>query len=120
VYQDIKLLNENIVKLGVRFFKSVMERHHLRTDEIDWFLPHLSSMLFRRQLYDEMVARDVPIPAEKWFTNLPEKGNTGSASILVALEECINSGKFKPGDQIICGVPESARFTYACMCLTAV
>ena len=35
------------------------------------------------------------IPFEKWFTNLAYKGNTGSASIYVIMEELFQSGHLK-------------------------
>ncbi len=60
------------------------------------------------------------IPLDKWFTNLTYKGNTGSASIFVMLEELVSSGKLEQGDKIFCLVPESARFLYAYMLLTVV
>ncbi|VTP93530.1 3-oxoacyl-[acyl-carrier-protein] synthase III C-terminal domain-containing protein [Sphingobacterium daejeonense] len=50
------------------------------------------------------------IAEEKWFTNLHEKGNTGSASIYIMLEELLYSGRLKPNQEIICMVPESGRF----------
>jgi 3-oxoacyl-[acyl-carrier-protein] synthase-3 len=60
------------------------------------------------------------IPPEKWFSNLESKGNTGSASILIMLEELWNSGALKPGHRLLVGVPESARFTFAYMHCTVV
>jgi 3-oxoacyl-[acyl-carrier-protein] synthase-3 len=36
------------------------------------------------------------------------------------LEELFNNNKIQKGDKILCMVPESARFSYAYMLLTAV
>ncbi len=58
------------------------------------------------------------IPKEKWFTNLETKGNVGSGSIYLMVEELMNSGKLKKGDQILLAVPESARFSYVFTWLT--
>ena len=60
------------------------------------------------------------IPYEKWFTNLAYKGNTGSASIYVILEELFRSGKLKAGEKLLCFIPESGRFSMAYILLTAV
>ena len=60
------------------------------------------------------------IPYEKWFTNLASKGNTGSASIYVMLEELFHSGKLKEGQKLLCFIPESGRFSMAYMLLTVV
>ena len=57
---------------------------------------------------------------ERWFTNLKYKGNTGAASIFIMLDELFKSGKLKAGQRILFMVPESARFTFACMHLTVV
>jgi 3-oxoacyl-[acyl-carrier-protein] synthase-3 len=118
--QDVTLLGENIIRTAARFFKTIAEKHSLNVSEIDWLLPHLSSMFFQEPLVEEMVKQGLTIPIQKWFTNLKYKGNTGSASIFIMLEELVKSGKIKSGHRIVCVVPESARFTFACAHLTAV
>jgi 3-oxoacyl-[acyl-carrier-protein] synthase-3 len=58
------------------------------------------------------------IPMEKWFMNLAYVGNVGAASIYLALEELMGSGKLKKGNKILLSVPESGRFSYAYAYLT--
>jgi len=58
------------------------------------------------------------IPFERWATNLPEKGNTGSASIYIMIEELFHSGKLEVGQKLLCWVPESGRFSSSFMLLT--
>ena len=60
----------------------------------------------------------INIPSEKWFMNLARVGNVGSASIYLALDELMNSGKLKKGNKILLSVPESGRFSYAYAYLT--
>jgi 3-oxoacyl-[acyl-carrier-protein] synthase-3 len=60
------------------------------------------------------------IPFERWFTNLATKGNTGSASIYIMLEELFHSGRLTRGETILCMIPESGRFSVAYMFLTVV
>ena len=60
----------------------------------------------------------VELPQDKWFINLGKVGNIGSASIFIALEELIESGKLKKGQKIFLTVPESARFSFANALLT--
>ena len=62
----------------------------------------------------------VELPQERWFVNLSNVGNIGSASIFIALEELMNSGKLKKGHKIALTIPESARFSYANAVLTVV
>ena len=58
------------------------------------------------------------LPFEKWFMNLQNVGNVGSASIYLALDELINSGRLKSGDRVLLSVPESGRFSFAYAYLT--
>ena len=119
--QDTGILNEQIIKVSVnRALARTIDRRKIKADKIDWFLPHYSSEYFRDKLHDAMVGIGFPIPYEKWFTNLTYKGNTGSASIYVMLEEIFHSDKLKEGQQILCFIPESGRFSVAYMLLTVV
>lgn len=119
--QDVRVLAENIIEVGfLKSFERVKEKHGNQSGTIDWLLPHYSSGFFRQPIYDKLVESDFVIPFEKWFTNLPYKGNTGSASIFIMLEELMSSGRVQKGDTILCAVPESARFSFAYMQLTAV
>jgi len=116
--QDVNLLSENIVKLAGRFFAEVRRRRGLEPQDVDWLVPHISSMFFQRPLYEEMAGQGFDLPVEKWFTNLMYKGNTGAASFPIVLEELYHSGKLRPGERVVCAVPESARFTFAAIHLT--
>jgi len=118
--QDVDLLGENIVPVGNSFFLDIAERRDLDVKDIDWFLPHLSSEFFRKRIEDELIKNAIPIPQEKWFTNLTRLGNVGAASIYFMLEELFNSDRLKKGDTILCMVPESARFSYVYVYLTVV
>jgi 3-oxoacyl-[acyl-carrier-protein] synthase-3 len=117
--QDVDVLVRHIVPLAGKALLHVRQQRNLDADQVDLFLPHLSSMFFRQPILDEMHNVGETIPLERWFTNLPYKGNTGAAAIYIMLEELVNSGKLQPGHRLLCAVPESARFTYALMHLTA-
>ncbi|MDP3977378.1 MAG: beta-ketoacyl-ACP synthase III [Pseudomonas sp.] len=121
IKQDVKLLNENIVKFTVEeTLKRIMARRELRVADIDYFLPHYSSEYFRERLAEGLANIDLPIPQERWFTNLTSKGNTGAASIFIMLEELFASGRLRSGQRLLCYVPESGRFSSAFMQLTVV
>ena len=121
VKQDVKLLNDNIVKYTVEeALRRIMARRELRVADIDWFLPHYSSEFFRERLAEGLANVDLPIPQERWFTNLTSKGNTGAASIFIILEELFNGGRLRSGQKLLCYVPESGRFSSAFMHLTVV
>src|SRR5260221_431473 len=49
-----------------------------------------------------------------------KRGPTSAASIFVMLDELFKSGRLKPGQRILCMVPESGRFIISFMHLTVV
>ena len=119
--QDVRLLKKTVLPVALkRSFERIRERRQLRPEAIDWLLPHLSSEFFRQPICEVLEGLNFVVPPEKWFTNLSSKGNTGSASIFIILEELFSSGRLRKGDRILCTVPESARFTFAYMHLTVV
>jgi 3-oxoacyl-[acyl-carrier-protein] synthase-3 len=120
IRQDTRLLGGNIVETGARGIKRVSEKYNFTTDEIDYFLPHMSSEYFRYKIEEEAEKIGCPLPQEKWFTNLHKFGNVGAASAYLMMEELFNSGKLKKGDQVLVMSPESARFSYAYVKLTVV
>lgn len=121
VKQNVKLLNDNIVRLTVEeALRRIIPRRGLKAEEIEHFLPHYSSEFFRQRLADGLANVGLPIPLERWFTNLTRKGNTGSASFFIMLEELFNSARLKAGERLLCYVPESGRFSSAFLHLTVV
>jgi 3-oxoacyl-[acyl-carrier-protein] synthase III len=118
--QDVKLLGDNIVKMGGVFMKDIFDRRNISVDDFQYFLPHLSSEYFRVHISGELDRMGMHIPQEKWFTNLTRLGNVGAASIYFMLEELFHSGKLKKGDRILCMIPESARFSYVYSLITVV
>jgi 3-oxoacyl-[acyl-carrier-protein] synthase-3 len=121
VKQDIKHLDKWIVQTAIdRALIRVIDKHHLKPEDIDWYLPHYSSGYFRDKFYDRMKEIGFEIPYEKWFTNLYTKGNTGSAAIYIIIEDIFKSGRLKKGQQLLCFIPESGRFSHCYMMLSVV
>jgi 3-oxoacyl-[acyl-carrier-protein] synthase-3 len=119
VKQDVKILNENIVAITVeKALANIANKRAIKPEDFTFFLPHYSSQYFRERLFAGLESISFSIPYEKWFTNLTEKGNTGSASIFIMLEELFNSDRLKVGDKLLCYVPESGRFSSGFMQLT--
>ncbi len=121
VKQDVRLLDAHIVTTAMdRTLTAVARKYRLKPEQIDWYLPHYSSHFFRDRFYEGMKRAGFEIPYEKWFTNLYQVGNIGSASIYLILEALFYSDKVKDGDTILCFIPESGRFAHSFMLLTAV
>lgn len=116
--QDVRALGDNIVPFGVKFLKSVLSKRKIDTTEIDYFLPHLSSMFFWKKIVEEFDKEGVDIPESKWFINLPEVGNIGAASAYAMLQGLTERKDLVKGNKVMLFVPESARFSYAVVYLT--
>lgn len=118
--QDTRLLGDNIVPRGGVYLKELAEKHNITADDVDYFLPHMSSEFFKKQIDDNLKSIGFGIDESKWFYNLTRVGNVGAASTFLMLEELFHSGKLKKGEKILVMVPESARFSYAYIYLTVV
>jgi len=120
VKQDITLLSNNIVDLGGKKIKEILDRRGITAADIDYFLPHISSDFFRPKIYDMVQIYGGGIPYEKWFINLYTVGNVGAASVFLMINELFHSGRLKRGEKLLLLVPESARFSYMYAMLTVV
>jgi 3-oxoacyl-[acyl-carrier-protein] synthase-3 len=118
IKQDVKLLDEFILVKGADSMHDALSKNNITSDQIDYFLPHVSSHYFVDDLRKSLAEKGIDLPKEKWFMNLARVGNVGSASIYIALDELMNSGKLKKGDKILLSVPESGRFSFAYAYLT--
>jgi 3-oxoacyl-[acyl-carrier-protein] synthase-3 len=119
IRQNLRIL-DNIVKVGVESFLGLIKRGKISPKEIDHLVCHYSSHHFRGKILALLELSGSMVPEDRWFTNLYTKGNTGCASIFIALDELLRSGNLKPGQTVLCMVPESGRFVTAFMRLTVV
>ena len=117
--QDVRLL-ENIVKLGVDGALRLIGEKLLDVNRLDHFLCHYSSHHFRSKILDMLKMCNALIAEDKWYTNLYTRGNTGSASIMIMLDDFLREGRGQAGETILCMVPESGRFNVAYVHLTVV
>lgn len=118
IKQDVKLLDEFILSKGAESMSHAMSKNNISSDQVDYFIPHVSSNFFVEGLKKGLTEKGIGMADEKWFMNLSRVGNVGSASIYLAVEELMNSGNLKKGDRILLSVPESGRFSFAYAYLT--
>ena len=118
IKQDVKLLSENIINFGYDKLYESFQRHDFSPNDIDHFLPHISSYFFASKIDEALIQNGISIPKEKWFTNLKTTGNIGAASIYIMVDELMKSGKLKKGEKVFLLVPESSRFSYVFCLLT--
>lgn len=80
-----------------RVLKEALESADMDVDDIDHLLLHQANIRIM-----ETVAKRLGVPFEKVITNLSEYGNTSAASIPLAFDEAVRSGKVKKGDVVAC------------------
>jgi 3-oxoacyl-[acyl-carrier-protein] synthase-3 len=121
IRQDTDLLAQTLLGVGVEECRRLIKTGRIDPElGYDWFLPHISSYYFYNQLVDAVAESGLDIPEDRWFTNLRTRGNTGSASLYLMLEEAMNGGRFREGDRILAFVPESGRFIVSFLQFTVV
>jgi 3-oxoacyl-[acyl-carrier-protein] synthase-3 len=100
-FSNVEMNGREVYKFATREVPEVLlealEVAGLTVEEVDWLLLHQANIRIM-----EVVAKRLGIPMEKVITNLSDYGNTSAASIPLALDEAVRSGKVKPGDIIAC------------------
>lgn len=118
IKQDTKQLGDKIVELSFVKVPEIFKKHNLTSNDLDYFLVHMSSYFFEEKIAQHWDDLGMHIPKEKWFTNLATKGNVGSGSIYLMVDELLKSGRMKKGEKALLVVPESSRFSYVYCLLT--
>jgi 3-oxoacyl-[acyl-carrier-protein] synthase-3 len=79
-----------------KVIKDLLLKSNLKIDDIDFCVFHQANL----NLIQYIMAK-LKIPLDKTYTNVEEIGNTGSASIGIALSEAIELGKIKSGQKVL-------------------
>ncbi len=114
--QDIRLL-PHLFDVSIHEYVQLVADGWIHSSEIDHFLCHYSSARFIPVVEELLAKAGLSIPAERWYSNLSSRGNTGSASIFIMLAEFLDTHALKAGEKIFCFIPESGRMTAAFMLL---
>ena len=95
-----KMKGNELFKIAVRSMaeisKEMLDKAGYTVDDIDLVIPHQAN-----QRITDAVASRLNVPEEKVYSNIAEHGNTSSASIPIALDECVQSGKIKEGSLVL-------------------
>ena len=119
LHQSTGMLKD-VLRLCVNGVFEMVENGQLDPKGIGWWVTHYSSHLFREQAYDLFVRGGITIPPDRIYTNLTTAGNVGSASFPLMLGDLFRSGSLRPGQRILCIVPESGRFLFGYVVLRVV
>ncbi|RKX30918.1 MAG: 3-oxoacyl-ACP synthase [Verrucomicrobia bacterium] len=74
----------------------VLEKTGLKKDQIACVIPHQANHRIIKAVADR-----VGIPLERFFINVDRYGNTSAASVIIALDEAVRSGRVRPGDLVM-------------------
>ena len=95
-----KMKGNELFKVAVRSMADisaeVLEISGCTVNDVDIVIPHQAN-----QRITDAVASRLGVPEEKVYSNIAEHGNTSSASIPIALDECIESGRIKEGSLVL-------------------
>lgn len=119
LHQRLELLDD-VVRLCVAGVFELIEQGRLDPKSLDWWVTHYSSQLLCDQALELFERGGLTIPRDRIFSNLATRGNMGSASFPLLLEELFSSDKLSPGERLLCIVPESGRFLFAYVILKVV
>jgi 3-oxoacyl-[acyl-carrier-protein] synthase-3 len=96
----IKMKGNETFKIAVRSLESVcreaIERAGLTPADVRWFVPHQANVRIINA-----VAERLGWPPETIYLNIDRIGNTSAASIPIALDELVRSGRVQPGDILL-------------------
>ena len=95
-----KMKGSEVFKVAVRMFVDcigrILERNGFTADDVRLFIPHQANLRII-----EAAAKRVRLPMERVFVNVDRYGNTGAASVYVALEEAVAAGRIARGDLVL-------------------
>ena len=75
--------------------QKLLEKAKLTIDQIDFMIPHQANKFVLERLRAKL-----KFPAEKFWIDMENSGNTVSSTIPIALEGALNQGRVKIGDRV--------------------
>ncbi len=96
----LKMDGQAVFKLAVGVLESaaraVLEKAGRRETDVDWLIPHQANIRIMQG-----TARKLKLPLEKLVVTVHEHGNTSAASVPLALDAAVKSGRVKKGDTLM-------------------
>jgi 3-oxoacyl-[acyl-carrier-protein] synthase III len=86
-----------------------LQRAGLQGGDVDLMIPHQANIRII-----ESTAKHAGLPMDKVYVNVDRYGNTSAASIAIALDEAVRTGRLQPGMTVML-VAFGAGFTWASM-----
>jgi len=100
LHERVNMNGREVFKEAVRRMsqgaRQVLAKAELTLEDVHLVVPHQANLRIL-----QAVARELELPFDKFFVNLQEYGNTGSASIPLALFEARQQHRISPGDLVL-------------------
>ena len=107
----IRMAGREVFKHAVRSMADAcdqaLKQAGLTSDQVDVLIPHQANIRII-----ESTAKHAGMPMDRVYVNIDRYGNTSSASIPIALDECVRSGRIGPG-AVVMMVGFGGGFTWA-------
>ena len=87
---------KHAVKIMQEKALEVLDICNIKAEDVALLIPHQANTRII-----ESVAKRLKIPSEKVYVNIENYGNTSSASIPIALDEAMRSGRIRAGDYVL-------------------
>ncbi len=95
LFQDGKAVYRFATKTLPMALRAAAEKIGIDPGELDVIIPHQANARII-----ETAAKNLGIPMDKFFVNVDRHANTSSASIPIAIDEAVRSGRMKRGDKV--------------------
>ena len=96
----LKMDGQAVFKLAVGVLESAartaLAKASMTDADIDWLIPHQANIRIMQS-----TAKKLKLPLEKLIVTVDQHGNTSAASIPLALDVSVRSGKIKKGDTLM-------------------
>jgi len=96
----ILMNGREVFKMAVRTLGQIVDEtlaaNNLEKSDIDWLIPHQANLRIIMA-----TAKKLNMPMEKVIVTVDKHGNTSAASVALALDEGVRSGRVKRGDTIL-------------------
>ncbi|MDP1565996.1 MAG: beta-ketoacyl-ACP synthase III [Polaromonas sp.] len=96
----LKMDGQAVFKLAVGVLeeaaRATLAKAGLQDSDIDWLIPHQANIRIMHS-----TAKKLKLPLDKLIVTVDQHGNTSAASIPLALDVAVRSGKIKKGDTLM-------------------
>lgn len=96
----LKMDGQAVFKLAVKVLdevaREVLEAAGRQAEDVDWLIPHQANIRIMQG-----TARKLKLPLERLIVTVDEHGNTSAASIPLALDHAVRSGKIQRGQTLM-------------------